>query len=178
MQKRGGLFGVVLLGAASCGDQGAPSPVPPTSPPFDAAWRISTHNSYWVDHGVKGDVFASGTALEHGPGTRGLATILFTDVEGSTRLLQERGDGYAGVLAEHRRVLHEAFASHGGVEVDSQGDAFFVAFARASDALAAELQAHVKDVTAPYKYPRIVDFAADLPKTTSGKVRRALLRRQ
>jgi acyl-coenzyme A synthetase/AMP-(fatty) acid ligase len=47
-----------------------------------------------------------------------------------------------------------------------------------SDALAAALQDHVKDVTAPYKYPRIVDFADDLPKTVSGKVRRALLRRQ
>ncbi|UTI66616.1 AMP-binding protein [Paraconexibacter antarcticus] len=46
----------------------------------------------------------------------------------------------------------------------------------ATEALAAELQAHVKDQTAPYKYPRIVDFADELPKTTSGKVRRALLR--
>jgi acyl-coenzyme A synthetase/AMP-(fatty) acid ligase len=46
----------------------------------------------------------------------------------------------------------------------------------ASDALASELQAHVKGETAPYKYPRIVDFAADLPKTASGKIRRALLR--
>jgi acetyl-CoA synthetase len=45
-----------------------------------------------------------------------------------------------------------------------------------SDALATELQDHVKAVTAPYKYPRIVDFADELPKTTSGKVRRALLR--
>jgi acyl-coenzyme A synthetase/AMP-(fatty) acid ligase len=45
-----------------------------------------------------------------------------------------------------------------------------------SDALAAELQAHVKEVTAPYKYPRVVDFVAELPKTTSGKVRRATLR--
>jgi acetyl-CoA synthetase len=45
-----------------------------------------------------------------------------------------------------------------------------------SDALARELQDHVKAQTAPYKYPRIVEFADDLPKTTSGKVRRALLR--
>ncbi len=45
-----------------------------------------------------------------------------------------------------------------------------------SPELAAELQEHVKRETAPYKYPRIVDFAAELPKTTSGKVRRALLR--
>jgi len=67
----------------------------------------------------------------------GTVTFLFTDIEGSTRLLHELGDSYAGVLAEHRRVLREAFAAHGGVEVDTQGDAFFVAFARASDALAA-----------------------------------------
>jgi acyl-coenzyme A synthetase/AMP-(fatty) acid ligase len=46
----------------------------------------------------------------------------------------------------------------------------------ASDELAIELQDHVKHETAPYKYPRIVDFASELPKTASGKVRRALLR--
>src|SRR5687768_15730394 len=67
----------------------------------------------------------------------GTVTFLFTDIEGSTRLLHELGDRYAEVLARHRRVLREAFASHGGAEVDTQGDAFFVAFARASDALAA-----------------------------------------
>jgi predicted ATPase/class 3 adenylate cyclase len=67
----------------------------------------------------------------------GTVTFLFTDIEGSTRLLHELGDRYAGVLAEHRRVLREAFAAHGGVEVDTQGDAFFYAFARASDGLAA-----------------------------------------
>src|SRR5437016_2331164 len=67
----------------------------------------------------------------------GTVTFLFTDIEGSTRLLQELGDAYAEALAEHRRVLRDAFACHGGVEVDTQGDAFFVAFARASDALAA-----------------------------------------
>jgi len=68
---------------------------------------------------------------------RGTVTFLFTDVEGSTRLLQELGADYAAVLAEHRRVLRAAFAQHGGVEVDTQGDAFFVAFAKASAALAA-----------------------------------------
>jgi predicted ATPase/class 3 adenylate cyclase len=67
----------------------------------------------------------------------GTVTFLFTDVEGSTRLLQELGDRYADALAEHRRVLRGAFDRHGGVEVDTQGDAFFVAFAKASDALAA-----------------------------------------
>jgi predicted ATPase len=67
----------------------------------------------------------------------GTVTFLFTDVEGSTRLLRERGEDYAGMLAEHRRVLREAFARHGGVEVEAQGDAFFVVFAKATDALAA-----------------------------------------
>jgi predicted ATPase/class 3 adenylate cyclase len=77
----------------------------------------------------------------HHPGVRelptGTVTFLFTDVEGSTRLLHELGGRYADVLAEHRRALRESFARHGGVEVDTQGDAFFVAFAKASDALAA-----------------------------------------
>ena len=67
----------------------------------------------------------------------GTVTFLFTDIEGSTRLSQELGDGYAGALGEHRRALRDAFARHHGVEVDTQGDAFFVAFSRASDALAA-----------------------------------------
>jgi predicted ATPase len=67
----------------------------------------------------------------------GTVTFLFTDIEGSTRLLHELGDAYAVALAEHRRALREAFERHGGVEVDTQGDAFFVAFARAADALSA-----------------------------------------
>jgi len=67
----------------------------------------------------------------------GVVTLLFTDVEGSTRLLHELGDGYGEVLHEHRRRLRAAFAEHEGVEVDTQGDAFFVAFASASNAVAA-----------------------------------------
>jgi predicted ATPase len=67
----------------------------------------------------------------------GTVTFLFTDIEGSTRLLHELGDDYAEVLSAHRRALRECFARHEGVEVDTQGDAFFVAFARASAALAA-----------------------------------------
>ncbi|MEK6274810.1 MAG: adenylate/guanylate cyclase domain-containing protein [Actinomycetota bacterium] len=67
----------------------------------------------------------------------GTVTFLFTDIEGSTRLLEELGDSYAEALAGHRHVLRKAFADHGGAEVDTQGDAFFVAFARAKDAVAA-----------------------------------------
>jgi predicted ATPase len=67
----------------------------------------------------------------------GVVTLLFTDVEGSTRLLHELGDDYAEALHTHRRRLRLAFAEHEGVEVDTQGDAFFVAFARASNAVSA-----------------------------------------
>src|SRR5438046_8481917 len=67
----------------------------------------------------------------------GTVTFLFTDIEGSTRLLHELGDAYADALAEHRRLLREAFARHGGVEVDTQGDAFFYAFPSGPEAIEA-----------------------------------------
>jgi predicted ATPase/class 3 adenylate cyclase len=71
----------------------------------------------------------------------GTVTFLFTDVEGSTRLLQEHGPGYADLLAEHRRAIRGACARHRGVEVDTQGDAFFIAFPGAADAVAAAVDA-------------------------------------
>ena len=72
----------------------------------------------------------------------GTVTFLFTDIEGSTRLLHDLGgQGYADALAEHRRVLRDAFTSHGGVEVDTQGDAFFLAFGSADEAIAAAIEA-------------------------------------
>src|SRR5436189_293773 len=86
---------------------------------------------------------ALGGAVSHDPLMRaalplGTVTFLFTDVEGSTRLLEELGpDGYAAALAEHRRIVREACVSLGGVEVDTQGDAFLLAFSRAPDALQA-----------------------------------------
>ena len=68
----------------------------------------------------------------------GTVTFLFSDVEGSTRLLHELGaEGYADALAEHRRVIRGACAADGGVEVDTQGDSFFFAFPTAPGALAA-----------------------------------------
>ena len=66
----------------------------------------------------------------------GTVTFLFTDVEGSTRLLHELGaESYAAALSEHRSVVRDACAEHGGVEVDTQGDAFFFAFPTAPSAL-------------------------------------------
>src|SRR4029453_10907513 len=68
----------------------------------------------------------------------GTVTLVFTDIEGSTKLLHELGpQAYTDALAEHRHLLREAFARHGGVEVDTQGDAFFYAFANAREAVSA-----------------------------------------
>lgn len=73
---------------------------------------------------------------------RGTVTFLFTDIEGSTRLLDELGaEAYGAALAEHRRVLRDSFERNGGVEVDTQGDAFFVAFPTAPGALDAAREA-------------------------------------
>jgi class 3 adenylate cyclase len=72
----------------------------------------------------------------------GTVTFLFTDIEGSTRLLHELGAAeYSRALADHRRVLREAFAANQGVEIDTQGDAFFVAFPTAPGALGAAAEA-------------------------------------
>jgi class 3 adenylate cyclase len=69
---------------------------------------------------------------------RGTVTLLFTDIEGSTRLLQELGrERYVRALSEHRRLLRQAFARHGGVEVEMQGDSFHFAFPSAREAVAA-----------------------------------------
>jgi predicted ATPase/class 3 adenylate cyclase len=71
----------------------------------------------------------------------GTVTLLFSDIEGSTRVLQRSGDAYAGLLAEHRRLLSEAFERYRGYVLDSEGDAFFVAFSSANDAASAAAEA-------------------------------------
>ena len=71
----------------------------------------------------------------------GTVTFLFSDVEGSTRLVTRLRGRYAEVLGEHQRLLRAAFDEHHGREVDTAGDGFFVAFARASDAIAAAVDA-------------------------------------
>jgi len=69
-------------------------------------------------------------------------TFLFTDIEGSTRLLQELGDeAYGRVSGDHRRLVRETFGARGGTEIDTQGDAFFFSFPRARDAVAAAVDA-------------------------------------
>src|SRR5215469_12672949 len=71
----------------------------------------------------------------------GTVTLLFTDIEGSTRLLHHLGERYSDVLAECRALMRAAFQEWDGHEVDTQGDAFFVAYARASDAALAAVAA-------------------------------------
>src|SRR5882757_9573158 len=81
----------------------------------------------------------------------GTVTFVFTDIEGSTKLLQELGDGYAEVSRDHRRLVREAFGERAGTEIDTQGDSFFFSFPRARDAAAAAVDAQraLRDHTWP-----------------------------
>ena len=75
---------------------------------------------------------------------RGTVTFLFTDIEGSTRLLQSLGrERYVASLEAHRKLLRNAVALHDGVEVDTQGDSFFFAFPYARDAVLAAADAQL-----------------------------------
>jgi class 3 adenylate cyclase len=71
----------------------------------------------------------------------GTVTFVFSDIEGSTALLKQLGERYDGVLSDHRRLMRECFTERGGVEIDTQGDAFFFAFPRARDAVEAAVEA-------------------------------------
>ncbi len=71
----------------------------------------------------------------------GTVTFLFTDVEGSTLLLERLKDGYAAVLAKQRELIRSAIARWNGYEVDTEGDSFFAAFSRAADAVACVIEA-------------------------------------
>ncbi len=82
---------------------------------------------------------------------KGTVTLLFTDIEGSTRLLQQLGERYTDLLEECRQLLCETFHHWNGHEIDTQGDAFFVAFARATDAIAAAVD--VQHALAKHSWP-------------------------
>jgi hypothetical protein len=86
---------------------------------------------------------------------RGTVTFLFSDVQGSTRLLTRLRDRWADVVGEYQRLLRAAFVEHDGREVHTENDAFFVAFARASDAIAAAVSA--QRALASRRWPEGVD---------------------
>lgn len=71
----------------------------------------------------------------------GTVTLLFTDIEGSTATLQQVGDAYTALLADHHRLMRDAIRAFGGREVGTQGDSFFVVFERARDATSAAIAA-------------------------------------
>jgi class 3 adenylate cyclase len=85
----------------------------------------------------------------------GTVTFLFSDVEGSTRLLEQLGDRYGEVHSEHRRILRDQLGAAGGREIDNQGDAFFFSFARAKDAVVAAVAAQRE--LADHAWPDDVD---------------------
>src|SRR5919199_1149846 len=86
----------------------------------------------------------------------GTVTLLFTDIAGSTRLLQRLGARYPAVLAQYRTLLRASFQAHAGQEVDLQGDGFFVAFPRARDAVAAAVA--IQRSLASYPWPEGVSL--------------------
>jgi YVTN family beta-propeller protein len=80
----------------------------------------------------------------------GAVTFLFSDIEGSTRLVKELRERYGDVLGEHQRLLRAAFEAHGGYEVDTQGDSFFIAFSSARDALLAAVEGQLALLAHPW----------------------------
>ena len=85
----------------------------------------------------------------------GTVTFLFTDIEGSTRLVQELGDEYGELLGRHHALLRNVFGEHGGQEIDRQGDALFFAFRRARDAVRASVETQL--AIASTTWPEDVD---------------------
>jgi YVTN family beta-propeller protein len=86
----------------------------------------------------------------------GAVTFLFSDIEGSTRLVKQLRDRYGGMLADHQRLLRAAFTAHGGYEVDTQGDSFFIAFASAREALLAAVEGQLALLS--YTWPEGVEI--------------------
>jgi WD40 repeat protein/DNA-binding SARP family transcriptional activator len=82
----------------------------------------------------------------------GMVTFLFTDIEGSTRLLEKLGEHYAATLADHHKILRAAIQKWNGREMDTQGDAFFVTFARALDAV--QCAAEAQQMLASHSWPQ------------------------
>jgi predicted ATPase/class 3 adenylate cyclase len=81
----------------------------------------------------------------------GTVTLLFSDIEGSTVLLSRLGDAYVDALSGQRRVLREAWAQHGGTELGTEGDSFFVVFSTAEGAVAAACQAQRELASYPWQ---------------------------
>ena len=102
----------------------------------------------------------------------GTVTLLFSDIEGSTRLLQQQGERYGSLLADYRALLRTHFQQWGGHEVDTQGDAFFVVFPRAVDAVRAAVA--VQQALATHPWPEGLTVRTRIGLPTGGARRIAL----
>ena len=111
--------------------------------------RVPGVRDVGVDMGDQSHRGSEARAAEGLP--EGVVTFVFTDIEGSTKLLQQVGDSYADLLGTHRRLLRSSFAAYGGSEVDTQGDAFFFAFA--SPRAAIEAAAHAQQALETHGWP-------------------------
>ncbi len=111
--------------------------------------RVPGVRDVGVDMGDQSHRGSGARAAEGLP--EGVVTFVFTDIEGSTKLLQQVGDSYADLLGTHRRLLRSSFAAYGGSEVDTQGDAFFFAFA--SPRAAIEAAAHAQQALETHGWP-------------------------
>lgn len=167
------------------------------------AWREGTGHHIYEGYGQTESVLVAATfpATPWKPGSMGPAApghhLAIVGEDGHERRRGEEGelairvkpDRPLGMFQEYWKNAEATAKCHRGdwyitgdrASMDDQGYLWFVGRAddvinSASDALAAELQEHVKKVTAPYKYPREIEFVADLPKTISGKIRRTELR--
>ena len=98
-----------------------------------------------VSKGISPSIFPEGTV-----------TFLFTDIEGSTELLKQLGDGYVTLLSEQRDILRDTFSRWNGREVDTQGDAFFYSFPRATQAVSAAVDA--QGALTSHAWPEGVDL--------------------
>lgn len=108
-----------------------------------------------------------GTTLRPDTLPTGLVTFLFTDIEGSTRLAHTLGDGYRGVLHEHRRLLRRIFTRYTGTELLTEGDSFFVAFSEAEAALRAAVE--VQRTLREHRWPIDPDWSGPArPKVRIG----------
>ena len=104
----------------------------------------------------------------------GTVTFLFTDIEGSTRLLEHLGDRYADALTQYQHLLCSAVQERGGQQVDTQGDAFFFAFPRARDAVAAAVAAQQGILRHPWTDGVSIRFIMLTGSGGAGKTRLAL----
>jgi len=86
----------------------------------------------------------------------GTVTFAFTDIEGSTELLKQLGELYGQMLGEHRRIVRERFAGADGIEIDTQGDAFFFVFPRARDAVAGAVEVQRAHAATEWPERRVV----------------------